>query len=96
MYSFFIKDKHIKMSNLELKGGILEMIAKVNDNATLEELKDLVTKFMGQHISDTDYWKELSEDEKTELEIAIKESEDEENHVSHEEVMKKYMKWNEK
>lgn len=80
------------MSNLELKGGILEMIAKLNDKAALEELKDLVTKFMGNHISDTDYWNELSDNEKAELEIAIKESEDENNYVSHEEVMKKYLK----
>jgi hypothetical protein len=81
------------MSNLELKGGILEIIAKINDKATLEELKDLVTKFIGNHVKDTDFWDELSEQERVGLEIAIEESEDDENLLLHEEVMKKYRKW---
>ncbi|MEO1518027.1 MAG: hypothetical protein AAFV95_23595 [Bacteroidota bacterium] len=72
------------MSKLELKGGILEMIAKINDQATLEELKELLVKFIGNRIKDTDYWDELGEEEKRELNKAIKESDDEENHIPHE------------
>ena len=81
------------MSKLELKGGILEMIAHINDKATLEELRELVTKFVGNHVKDTDYWDELGEEERAELDLAIEESEKEENHVSHKDVMKKYKKW---
>ena len=81
------------MSNLELKGGILEMIATIDDRAALEELKELVTNFAGSHAQGDDYWEELSETEQSELEVAIRESENEENLVPHEEVMKKYSKW---
>ena len=81
------------MSNLELKGGILEMIATINDRVALEELKELVTNFTGSHAQGDNYWDELSETEQSELKVAIRESENEENLVPHEEVMKKYSKW---
>jgi len=81
------------MNNLELKGGILEMIATINDRTALEELKELVTNFTGSHAKGDDYWDELSEVEQSELEVAVRESEDEDNLVPHEEVMKKYRKW---
>ncbi len=80
------------MSNLEIKGRILELIASINDRDSLEELKKLISDFVGHRIKDSDYWDELSENEKKELEIAIQESEDESNHVDHEDVMKKYSK----
>ena len=81
------------MSNLELKGGILEMIATIHDSAALEELNALVTNFTSSHVQGDDYWDELSELEQSELGTAITESENEENLVPHEEVMKKYSKW---
>ncbi len=81
------------MNNLELKGGIIEMIAKINDNKTLTELKELMTSFIGNHLQDTDYWDELNDTEKEELVKAIEESNKESNHIPHEEVMKKYRKW---
>ena len=81
------------MSNLELKGGILEMIATINDRVALEELKELVTNFTGSHAQGDNYWDELSETEQSELKVAIRESENEENLVPHKEVMKKYSKW---
>ena len=65
----------------------------LDDLESLKELKKIVTDFVGNHLKDSDYWDELSETEKSELEKAIEESEDENNHVSHEEVMKKYKKW---
>lgn len=81
------------MSNLELKGGILEMIATIDDQETLKELARIISEFMGNHEQDSDYWDEISELEKNELESAITESEDESNLVDHKEVMKKYKKW---
>ena len=69
------------------------MIAHMDDADSLKELKTLVVSFVGNHIKDTDYWDELSEVEKSELEHAILESEDESNHVSHEKVMKTYQSW---
>ena len=81
------------MSKLEIKGSILELIASINDTDSLTELKKIISDFVGHRIKDSDYWDELSEKEKNELEIAIEESEDEANHIGHEEVMKKYSKW---
>lgn len=81
------------MSNLELKGGILELIAGIDDREALSELKKIVSEFVGNHLKDSDYWDELSQQEQSELEQAIQESEDESNHVAHNEVMKKYNKW---
>lgn len=81
------------MSKLEIKGSILELIASINDRDSLTELKKLISDFVGHRIKDSDYWDELSESEKKELEIAIEESEDETNHIEHEDVMKKYSKW---
>lgn len=81
------------MSNLELKGGILEMIAAIDDRESLAEVKKIIGEFIGNHLKDSDYWEELNEQEKTELEKAITESEDENNHVDHDEVMKKYKRW---
>ena len=81
------------MSNLELKGGIIEMVVSLNDKEALHDLKSLVSRFMGNHIKETDFWDEISENEKKEVEKAIQESEDENNLVEHDEVMEKYQKW---
>ncbi len=81
------------MSNLEIKGGILELIASIDDKETLFELRKLINEFVGNRLKDSDYWEELTHQEQSELTAAIKESEDESNHIDHEEVMKKYKKW---
>lgn len=82
------------MSSLEIKGGILEMIANIDDVESLEELKKLVTEFVGNRVkSDTDFWDELSETEQAELEQAIAESEDSANHITHNVVIQKYKQW---
>ncbi|MEM0992248.1 MAG: hypothetical protein AAF847_06675 [Bacteroidota bacterium] len=81
------------MNAVKLKSGILEMVISIDDLESLRELKTLVADFVGNHSRDVDYWDEMSEVERTELEVAIEESKDESNHVSHDEVMKKYRKW---
>jgi len=81
------------MSNLELKGSILELIASINDKDSLSELKKLISNFADDKIQGSDYWDELSDVEKNQLELAIEESKKESNHVSHVDVMKKYSKW---
>ena len=81
------------MSKLEIKGSILEMIASINDTDSLSELKKLINDFVGHRVKDSDYWAELNELEKAELEQAIEESEDETNLVDHANVMKKYSQW---
>ena len=48
---------------------------------------------MSDRIKDSDYWIEMSDFERSELEQAIKVSEDESKHVDHAAVMEKYAKW---
>lgn len=78
---------------MEIKGSILEMIATINDTDSLQELKEMIRNFVGNRNEDSDYWNELNDFEKTELEKAIEESEDDSNLVDHDEVMSKYKKW---
>ncbi len=81
------------MSTLELKGGILEMINKVQDKSALERLYRIISEFVFQNLDDTDIWDLLSPQQRAEIEQAFAESLDPNNLVSHEEMMKKYEKW---
>jgi len=69
------------------------MIATIDDQESLKELKKIVSDFLGNHLKDSDYWDELSDEEKSELNTAIDASENESNQIDHSEVMKKYRKW---
>ena len=77
------------MSTLEIKGGLYEMISKVNDEKLLMKLYELIADIVTQNLSDTDYWDELSDNQKKELENAIQESYDSKNLVEHEIVINK-------
>lgn len=81
------------MSTLEIKGGLYEMISKVNDEKLLMKLYELIADIVTQNLSDTDYWDELSDNQKEELENAIQESHDNINLVGHEIVINKYKRW---
>jgi TRAP-type C4-dicarboxylate transport system substrate-binding protein len=70
------------MSTLEVKGGMYEMISKVNDKKLLMQLYELISDIIAQNLSDTDFWDELSESQKEELEKAIQESHDDKNLLS--------------
>ena len=75
------------MSNQEIKGNLLELIAKIDDRKSLEELAKIVELFVGNHSVD-DFAKDMSESEKQNLDIAIKENADKSNLTDHESVMK--------
>lgn len=81
------------MSELELKGGMVQLISKLRSRESLKELKQIIELFVRNHALDTDYWNELNETEKAELKEALSESEDEKNLVSHKDAMHKYQKW---
>jgi hypothetical protein len=49
----------------------------------------IVSEFVGNHSKDSDYWYALNKQEQAELEQAIHESEDESNHVDHNEIYEK-------
>ena len=81
------------MSALEIKGGILDLISKVKGKDLLLKLQDILSDVIQQNISKTDFWEELSKEQQKELNAALEESYDKNNHISHEEVMNKYKKW---
>lgn len=81
------------MSVQELKGGMLELIASVNNPELLEQLYALIQEVIQENIEQTDFWDDLTEAQQEELDAAIEESEQEENLVSHDVVMEKYRQW---
>ena len=80
------------MNALELKGSIIDTIARVNDLALLDELNQLVHKFIKLK-QGTDWWDELTPEQQKELQLAIEESDDESNLVSEEEANEMIQKW---
>lgn len=80
------------MNALELKGSIVDTIAKVNDLVLLEELNQLVHKFLKLK-QDTDWWDELTPEQQKELQLAIDESYDERNWVSNEDAQAMFQTW---
>ncbi len=82
------------MNVLELKGGLHELIAKINDKELLikanEILRDLIK------LDEPDWWDELPSDIQNKIDESLVDIENEANLVSHEEVMKKYKGWQKK
>ncbi len=64
------------MNNLELKGNILELVAKLRSRESLVELTKIIETFVGNHAPDSNFENELSDFEKQSLEMAIKASKD--------------------
>jgi len=81
------------MTTLELKGGMMEMITKVQDKSALERLYRIISEFIIQNLDDTDGWDALTPEQRAEIEDAFAESLHPQNLVSHEAMMKKYEKW---
>ena len=78
------------MNTLELKGGILNMISRVEDEAVLRQLYQAITEII------TETWGEipdLTPEQEAELTQAIEESYDSDNLVDHEVVMKNMARW---
>ncbi len=81
------------MSTLELKGSIYDSIAKINDSSLLLQLYEIISEISSANINKTDFWDELTDTQKTEIEAAIEASHNEKNLVPHSVVMEKYKKW---
>ena len=63
-----------------------QMILNIDSKHLLEKIKDLIKK------EEVDFWDELSDSVKADVELAIKELDNGQG-IPHEEVMKKYEKW---
>ncbi len=73
------------MNTLELKGGMLNMISRVEDEAVLRHLFDAITAIIAENWGEVP---DLSPEQEAELELAIEETYNPDNLVDHEEVMK--------
>ena len=78
------------MKTLEIKGGLYEMISKVDDQQLLLHLQSVVKQVIEQNLTELDFWDALSTAQQAELEEALKESEQKENLVPHQVVLDKY------
>jgi hypothetical protein len=74
-----------------LKTDLHKFIDQIENRQMLEDYYDEMKSLL-EHQNDG-AWDNLSEDQKKELPTAYKESENEQNLVDHEAVMKKYEKW---
>ncbi|MFK7979578.1 MAG: hypothetical protein AB8G86_06330 [Saprospiraceae bacterium] len=83
------------MSTTEIKGGILEAVAKINNKDWLLMVQEMVDDFVlrEKEKEKENGWDELPLDKQKEFDEALAEIEDESNLVSNEEVFKKYEKW---
>ena len=70
------------MKSPELKGGIYDLISNINDVEILKDLRSVVLEFIDQRKEGSDFWDELSPEQKKKLKTAIEESYDEKNWVS--------------
>jgi hypothetical protein len=79
------------MNTLELKGSLLDLIAKANDNTRLARLFEAYNEIFST--DETDWWDELPVEQQMRLTQSIKESYDPKNLTDHEEMKKKHAKW---
>lgn len=78
------------MSTTEIKGGILEAVAKINNRDLLLMVQEIVNDCVSREGDIENGWEELPIEIQNEIDKALVDIEDEKNLVSNEEVMKKY------
>ena len=79
------------MNTLELKGSLLDLISKANDNTRLARLFEAYNEIFTT--DETDWWDALPVEQQARLNQAIEESYDPKNLIDHEEMKKKHAKW---
>jgi hypothetical protein len=81
------------MSVLELKGELHDMLAQVNEESQLRQVRTLLLNFLTQKNGDKTYPDGLAKEQYEELLLAIEASEDEANLISSEVMFKRYEQW---
>ena len=79
------------MSTIKLKTSLHTSIECIEDIHILEKLKDIVDIIVKN--DDIDFWNELTDDERKEVNLSLLESKVDENLIPHEQVMKQAKKW---
>lgn len=82
------------MSTKEIKGGLLELIAKIQDKDLLLKAQEILTDLVKS--DEPDWWDELPINVQKEIDETLVNIEEESNLISHEKVMKKYRTWQKK
>ena len=78
------------MKVLELKGGLLEMIADVRDEAILKKLQNAFRKIIQP---ENDWWDDLTAEQQAELKATLAGFDDPNNMVSDEDAQKQIDGW---
>ena len=78
------------MNTLELKGGMMNIISRVEDEAVLTQMFEAITEIIVETYGQIS---ELSPEQVVELELAIEETYNPGNLVDHDEVMKNMTRW---
>jgi hypothetical protein len=84
------------MTAIELKGNILEIVARFESPKLLQKLYETATELLEKEEDTADWWDDLTPEQQIRLEKSIEESYDKTNWISHEEMKKKHAKWLEK
>jgi hypothetical protein len=79
------------MTTLELKNSFHHLIDSIDNENLLLKFYDLMKSRTSS--KEGNLWSRLTNEEQEELLSAFKESENEENIISHNEIMKKHKKW---
>ena len=82
----FVLIIYITMSTSELKSNLYKLIDSINDSKTLQSIYTLISN---KRVTETDFWDELSDKQKAEIEEAIAELDRGEG-IPHEQVMKEF------
>jgi len=77
------------MDVIALRSDLHNMIDKITDSNILNAVKTLLSE---KAATQTDWWDEISDEERAEIKEGLAETEKGEV-ISHEEVMAKYKKW---
>ncbi len=81
------------MALTEIKNDIHHLIDEFQNEKILLQFYELLKTMKDNNEQDRDFWDQLSEEQKQDLDLAMLESEDEKNWISHEEVMKDAKQW---
>jgi F0F1-type ATP synthase delta subunit len=82
------------MSVLELKGNLLQLLARLENHNHLATLNEIATQFVEEEISthDIEGYNDLSPEQQTDLLEAIEQTYDESKLIPHEEIIRRFDK----
>ncbi len=83
------------MSVLELKGNILQLLARLENRNHLAKLQEIAEQFVAEEISihEIEGYNDLSPEQQTDLLEAIGQTYDDSKLIPHDEVIKRFDRW---